>query len=756
MSTISLKLRYRPLRLGWCVTVGDIEAFRRAARMSFTMWGGRYNPIIPVDNPALAEDLAQLFRVDALVPMSDADGVKEFIEKQKHLPWPFCGDDLFVMQISGGNGPRLADISHPISRMNAQYYKNNPAPEPGLDLFEWEEDDPLADVFLCSYGAFPSSAETGIDYRGLAQAQLLGVRNVIQKGAEIQPQHPARETIASLNRYLVETHYMVRNHWDHPGFYIGEADNFSDLVNFWNLRAAAVPVQFFDPRHHDRLHAKTNYWASCIRSAPPRQFGPQGLALWHRRERAIEGDQHYFGDDLTICSMDGPLWNGMNLKAPFMYFGESSALASVSENGKTITASFALTGKPFVNERDTHDQRYVLSVDPGIVLFQNEKSTLHTPFIPQLNEFYGRNAHFIWNEARAEPNGLGIVTSVSSEHQGLRALDVPQLIAATFDTVGIEAETSRSGLVANTLIRQMGGLQGCRPFKISGVRRLIENHRPDQSFDRGCAMQTIQGQLGDRPLSDYQWLYIEPRKIGSTLTNGAVLSYLLEKGVFRAGLKFDCPSCRLEFWLSIDDTKSRLECEYCGHEFNAGPQLRDKAWAFRRSGLFGRDDHQEGAIPVLLTLQQLVRMNGFREPLFNTAMTLKPKGAAISLCETDFVLMSSHPRNHRIQIAIGECKTRKPITAADVENLKAVADSFPSDRYDTFIVFSKLAPFTPDEIELVKSANAPHQQRVILFTDRELEPYCVYERTAREYDIRQTAVSYEDLVLVTEQVFFRN
>ena len=66
-----------------------------------------------------------------------------------------------------------------------------------------------------------------------------------------------------------------------------------------------------------------------------------------------------------------------------------------------------------------------------------------------------------------------------------------------------------------------------------------------------------------------------------------------------------------------------------------------------------------------------MRMNGLGEQVFATAMTLRPKGAAIQSCETDFVVVSSRPRDHRIQIAIGECKTRKPITAADVANLKA-------------------------------------------------------------------------------------
>lgn len=756
MNTLSVKLRYRPLRLGWCVSAGDFEGFRRAVRLNFTMWGGRFNPIIPVGDKELADALVKLFRVDVLIPASLQDDAKEFSEKFKYLPWPFMGKELFVDNIGGGKGPRIADISHPIARLYNDCFKNNPNPESVLDLYEWEVGDALADIFLCSYGAVPSFEDIGVDYYGLASTSLFGARNIITNGAEIQIPQPGRETIASLNAAFIETHYAVQNHSNYPGFYVGEVDNFSDLVNFWNLRATRIPLQFFDPRYVDRQRGIATVWADHLRKAPPRRFGPQGLAIWHRPERSIDQDLQHFGAGITDCAVRPEIWNGGNVRAPIVYFSESSALASVGENGGVTTASFTLSGKPFVGDQGAHEQHYVLSVDPGIGLFRNERSTLQTPFIPELNEFYGRNAHFIWSEARAEPESLGIISSVSTDNQSLRALDVSQLIVQIFETVGIEASPSRPGLVATTLIRQMGGLDGCRPFKIAGVRSLIENHRPDQSFDRGCAMQTILGKDTAHPLSDYQWLYIEPRKIGSELKNDAVLAYLLDKGVFRPGLNFHCPSCRLEFWRTLDDAASRLECEYCGHGFNTSPQLRDKGWAFRRSGLFGRDDHQGGAIPVLLTLQQLTNMNGLSDHLFTSAMELKPKGAAIPACETDFVVVTSQVRDHRIQIAIGECKTRKPITADDVAKLTAVANAFPSNMYDVFIVFARLTPFTPEEIELVKAANGPYQCRVILLTDRELEPYFIYERTAMEFDIRETAVSYEDLAHATVRVFFQN
>jgi len=719
------------------------------------VWGGRYNPIVPVDDLEIADALVKLFRVDALVRMSEGSAVSDFISAHNELPSPIIGGGLFMPVLPGGKAPAVVDISHPALRLCEQSIRNNPDPQRGLDLYEWEGNDPLADVFLCSYGAFPPAEATGVDYAALAQTSLLGVRNIIQNGTEVQIPHPGRDTVASLNRSYIKRHYAVQNYWDWPGFYVGEADNVDDLINFWNLRAADIEMLFFDPRYAERLKGLAAQWAAIVRQAPARPHGPQGLALWHRVDRPIDDAVHHFGDaGLTICNVGAPTWNGGNVRAPIMYFSDATALASIDQSGGTATMSFALTDKPFAANRGAHFQHYVLSIDPGIGLFRNEQATFHTPFIPELNQFYGHNACSRWNVARSEPESLGIVTSVSVEHQTLRAINVNELVIAIFGAVGIQAAPSKPGLIASTLIQQMGGLDGCRPFKIPGVRTLIEKHDPHQSFDRGAAMQTIQGQGDDRPLSDYQWLYIEPRETGSELKNGAVLSYLLDKGVFRAGLNFECPSCRLEFWRSLDDARSRLECEYCGHGFNAAPQLRDKAWAFRRSGLFGNYDHQEGAIPVLLTLQQLMLVHSMSHGVFTTAMKLNPKGAAIRECETDFVVVVEGGPNDRIQIVIGEAKTRKPITADDVAKLKAVAEAFPAHRYDVYVVFARLTPFSAEEVERIKQVNGDHNWRAIMLTDRELEPYFIYERTGKEFVIQETAASFRDMVIATAQVFF--
>src|SRR5690606_9811921 len=119
--------------------------------------------------------------------------------------------------------------------------------------------------------------------------------------------------------------------------------------------------------------------------------------------------------------------------------------------------------------------------------------------------------------------------------------------------------------------------------------------------------------------------------------------------------------------------------------------------AYRRSGLFGRNDNQEGSIPVVLTLLRLYHLHQLNSFAMTSAMSLEPNGAEIQKCETDFVFLVNQSRGHRVQVAIGECKTRKAITEDDVQNLLRVAKAFPTDRFEVFLIFSKLSDFSDEE-----------------------------------------------------------
>ncbi len=307
-----------------------------------------------------------------------------------------------------------------------------------------------------------------------------------------------------------------------------------------------------------------------------------------------------------------------------------------------------------------------------------------------------------------------------------------------FKSAGIVAKPSQAGLITSRLIAQMGGLQGCRAFKIAGVRNLVEMHSPQQYFDRTLACKVI-GNFDEASkkmrFEPYEDLYLGPRPHTRKLQPQDVLDDLLQHKVFRVGLELECPHCKLAFWQPLDELATEVECQFCGSEFDITLQLRQRNWVYRRSGLFGRDDHQEGGVPVAVTLQQLESnlhsLSGFGF-LFTTCLDLAAATAAIQKCETDFAIVTtghSHDRRHIPQVVIGECKAAGgEITVADAQHLASVADALPMRRLSAFIVFAKTGAFLPAEVQAAAAAQHPWTPRVILLSKEELEPYEVFER----------------------------
>jgi hypothetical protein len=63
--------------------------------MSHTLWGGRLNPLIPIDDVAIAKDLIEAFQIDCLLAPSGEGEFKTFGEAFQYLDWPVLGGGLF-------------------------------------------------------------------------------------------------------------------------------------------------------------------------------------------------------------------------------------------------------------------------------------------------------------------------------------------------------------------------------------------------------------------------------------------------------------------------------------------------------------------------------------------------------------------------------------------------------------------------------------------------------------------------------------
>ena len=129
------------------------------------------------------------------------------------------------------------------------------------------------------------------------------------------------------------------------------------------------------------------------------------------------------------------------------------------------------------------------------------------------------------------------------------------------------------------------------------------------------------------------------------------------------------------------------------------------------------------------------------------------------------VLVPSLPHSGAsVELLIAECKDAGgEITDNDIRKLTKVAEAFRKSVCHVFILFSKCGQFTPAEIERCKGARRKlfehqgqihYENNVIMLSERELEPYRIYERAEEEFELKPYAHTLEDLAINTERIFF--
>lgn len=758
-------LDYRPVRIGWVIEGENLEQLYTAVGWSSCLWGGRFNPAIPMHNPKLADCLIKAFNVDVLIPISPNDSTKKFIESYPHLDLHRWGEEIFRQGECLFVDVRHATIKLAQASIDKSHDDVLPIKRP-----MWDTSDPLKTLFGIYFGHYPSLDEIKLNYADGIGRTVKIEEVAILNGVDLHPDFLKKIKPIDLTTYDISIKSGGWTGWLGSGLVLGNPQNFDDLAFLWNLRAAGAQAYLFDIQQPERQIKFINEFIQGIHSKLQKK--DEHIKLWSKDQQDIDLERlglNLQGLRKGLCSMEEEsLWNGLNIKPvkPQFTYWHHDVVPSFVNTGTDQKASFAIPQKPFSDDRDARNQQYVVTVAATQYgELPVDGLTFNTPYVPQMNEFYGRNFHFEYDKARVERDGLhggriGLIRDIHDQQITIHAISTHDWIKAFFKNIGIKATRSNPGLICSRLISQLGGVQGCRVFKVKGARKLLNKYGPDKNFTRGEA-ETCIGDIdpttGKMNFGLYEDLYIEARK-DPKLQPRHVFDYLLSHDVFRPGLEFKCPNCELQSWIHLDEVKTMSDCVYCGHSFHVGKQLKTGGdWRYRRTGLFGREDNQLGAIPVSLVLQQLDTAFKGRLLMASTSINFKSEGANIEECESDFfaVLAGAGGIGEQpVQIILGEVKTHMPFNEQDVGKLRKLADAIPADMADVFILFAKTDSFTDDEVKLAQKLNSEHKHRVILWSERELEPYHVYEgaKDVKGKDIYATTAT--EMAQVTHQFWF--
>jgi hypothetical protein len=711
------------------------------------LWGGKFNPILIVDESEHAGRMARLFNVDALYALEHDDVIDAFIASNAHIEWPLFTPDLLLGKAATFSGREHCAVVDVHAALDAARQKADGVDVGGALLPQWTDDDPLADLLLATFGGYRDDP-WGKPFADAFTSTFGKQRRTLDRDESLPPTMFRQACPLALTDYML---WRSRGGLSGNGVFVGSLNSLDDLVEFWNLGAADHRLLFFDPAHRERLGPLIREYVAVVKQAiekMPENAWDACLNVWmHGRDSALPEELE--GVRVLVHTIDRVIWNGLNERPPIVATVGSIAIANVAKDTGRPSLAFQPEVPAGLRGPRPDRQFAVISVRPHSTFVEREGFTFAAPNVPELNEYYGRTMIGSPGHARAEADGLGVVAEVDRSFITLYSLSVPELFAQLFAAFGIRTKPSRSGTIARQLLRQMGGLAGCRVFKIRGVRNLISGFSAQRAFTRSQALKYI-GPKFDA----YRDLFIEPRE-SSPLTPNDAFRFLVRKGVLRPGLSFVCPTCQLEFWTLLDDARTQIKCQFCDAEFNAGVQLHDNdGWKYRRSGLFGFDNHQEGGVPVTLALQRfdtsvsdLLRAN-----LYTTALEVEQGGPISRPCEIDFAFLA-HDASGKPQLAIGEAKAAKQIDETDVANLTMLADAFPKRSIDVFPTFAKAEEFSPAELQILVEAEDVYPKRRILFSRHELEPYHLFDRLKALPAARTYAQTLEELADATHALY---
>lgn len=771
MGTIGVHINYRPLRVGFCIKDQDFDALRQVGIINSYLSGGLFNPIIVIsdsDNEEKIKDKVLSIRPDILHVIDDKLKEKLKLFNRDYLPRPFDLEQGILCEYEEKTYFQVLDVDSIIRNIWERYMKVSSQKYSNAILPKWQEDDELALLFTLIFGKFGLSGEFTMNYE---RAYLKGLRARelnIEKGNLLAKELFTKVTPLLFSTEDLNQHYIARHRG--MGFIIGRSNNFNDLVSFWNFRSNNPDAFFLPIECIDRFK-------SCIEAIRDNviTLSKQGKQSSHLDYMMyFSQDNENVAKDIQNKYFSNPQVfrtklrdNLYEARYNLVHFDDQPTQGDIetTRNGH-FSLKFQLPDFKY-SEKRFYPKRFFAISFSFITEFEYPKHTLQLPNFCDLNEWYARKVCFHYDRMRVEPKGFAIITEDNTNFQTLQPLSLSDLLGKLFERSKLSISPSKAGKIGYQIIEQMRDIEGCRVFKITGVRDLLRSLSPLSNRTRKQCCDKIKDKKNNSFLN-FEDLYIEARK-APKLTPEMAFDFLVNKKVFRAGALIKCTRCDLESWVPLREFSDLLQCPLCDNKFS--PLEENKSgitWHFRRSGLFGEYNNQEGSIPVLLSLLQLVRVK--HDARIFTGHDVEFNG---NKCELDLIALdvNQHYFDSTPEIIIGECKDaglrdkertqpvakrlkeRYQVTDKDISNMIEIKKRLDSSGLRTWLLFSTTASmFSLDEIARFQGLTNQHIYP-ILFTANELEPYHPYDRYDRNKLQHSHAINYDQLAANSQFIY---
>ena len=762
MTDVSATIRLRPTRIALLVRPTDFSAIRKFMRVSACLWGGIYNPIVPVfrsypkdwspvppeerhTGAEVARGYINFFEPDAYVEAEpdllkkiglDAIYSESLLDKRVFPLKEFltCEMHRDYTQLAAGLG--IVDALKHVYETKLRFKQREEHP---AILVKPSRGSTIAEAM---FGVYPTDKPSM--YIAQAYSDVFKPTSMDETpDAWITVYKDGAVTPFRMTEYKLE----AMRSWHHDlVIYVFDPTKGTDLIDLWNLRLQSNPL----------LPIPIGWWPdladevgkTIMAQFRPLQGNPNGVMHHTTIEfaRSINEEQRdellaNLSPDLPRGSYAHKAWRDRvwEQHAGEGIFPKISRL-QITAKERRITLKVQDNDSPKIDFQTlepefssfyvgSHHARWVNSINLNTYPKHHIATVLPfnvtDPSWPSL-DYIMRKRVVIGTE------GWSFVQRFKDDTQTIQFLTQEEAIIGSLKQLGIEANLSEPGRIAKQVFQSFGGMHNIHLLadsetleflnKMAGGVRKRGKGEVEEVFNRRTMSAKKVSELMARRNQREPWV----KTTISSFTDCNVLSL---------GLTTECPHCSIKNWHSLTDTDYEIVCERClkHYPFPQGTlKAKNGNWSYRVIGPFSAPDYARGSYGVLLALRVLHQTcNTMGEMTFSPSLEIEVDEGPP--CEADYVAWI--PTEASIEalppkLVIGEAKSfgrGNLIKPHDLTQLRRIAGKLPSAiivisvMRDSFTAGEKriLSPFIRWAQRLNKKTWAPTNP-VILLTGVEL------------------------------------
>jgi len=734
MDSIHVRQRLRPSRYAFVMNDNDLDAALQAVSVNSALWGGIYNPIVPLTPSENREGLLKAFDPDLLVNLTGADLSAALAGRHEHrivAPADLVRTDDRTNRSELGVGFNILPLLRHVHENEVRF-----SVEPTRAAVLMPESTAGWPEFAgFAFGSFQWLPAMDVNFE---EAFERGLRAQKVALPELTPPHNNENTVFPLHFTGYGLRLLGRSaNFSSHILFIGDHRNLADLVEFWNIRATgrivvfvpAAAYQAFEPwiRH---VAVEARYPINQhLENHADLQKGPS-------LSDAAFADVCAWIEDLSLGQLPHRSWRPRFGEETEFYVGDihvaeleasESEEISVLQNKKMTPVK--LIAPPYLGHEAVRKGHLCWSVEVTLSGgFGSPEFMFSFPNEPAVEEVVQRAVLGTRREVRLGRRGIVLQQDWARSTLFLTPIATKDVLHGLFRQVGLEAEPSQPGRYAEQIVKKMGSLHGdCRVFKIRGVREIVDRLGGGSTLTKGNMHQVVMSVTPDEHGQNWRPEFYSNLilRYGQRLPLdfGTIFDVLLEKRIIRPGFVFRCQTCFKEDWYHVSEFAEEYTCRFC-----FTPQRVHFSsvheWQYKADGLFRIPDSAQGSVAVILSLWRFEELAHLHNGRYVTSQNLISRDTGRRY-EIDYAYVVMGAFDTSYELVLGQATRFSDFTDDDMRKMAELADRF---RGKPYLAFSTLKERYSDADKARLRDLAGRGYRVISLTREELDPYDLFDR----------------------------